>query len=173
MAKYYTTEWSNRIAYDAIQVHGGNGFMREYPVERLYRDARITNIYEGTSQIQIIWAISRLVRGDMDELLQKLADQPVADPELNALADQARAAFQTFTEVIAFLQDKDTDYREWVAKHVVDIAIDTYLSFLLIQQAGKWDYKRSVANKFVRDSMPRIAMNRAYAFSAQPLPAAT
>ena len=173
MAKYYTTEWSNRIAYDAIQVHGGNGFMREYPVERLYRDARITNIYEGTSQIQIIWAISRLVRGDMDELLQKLADQPVADPELNALADQARAAFQTFKEVIAFLQDKDTDYREWVAKHVVDIAIDTYLSFLLIQQAGKWDYKRAVANKFVRDSMPRIAMNRAYAFSAQPLPAAT
>ena len=173
MAKYYTTEWSNRIAYDAIQIHGGNGFMREYPVERLYRDARITNIYEGTSQIQIIWAISRLVRGDMDELLQKLADQPVADPELNALADQARAAFQTFKEVIAFLQDKDTDYREWVAKHVVDIAIDTYLSFLLIQQAGKWDYKRAVANKFVRDSMPRIAMNRAYAFSAQPLPAAT
>lgn len=48
MAKYYTTEWSNRITYDAIQYHGGNGFMREYPVERLYRDARITNIYEGT-----------------------------------------------------------------------------------------------------------------------------
>ena len=173
MAKYYTTEWSNRIAYDAIQIHGGNGFMREYPVERLYRDARITNIYEGTSQIQIIWAISRLVRGDMDELLQKLADQPVADPELNALADQARAAFQTFKEVIAFLQDKDTDYREWVAKHVVDIAIDTYLSFLLIQQAGKWDYKRAVANKFVRDSMPRSAMLRVYAFSARPLHAAT
>ncbi len=169
MAKYYITEWSNRIAYDAIQIHGGNGFMREYPVERLYRDARITNIYEGTSQIQIIWAISRLVRGDMDELLQKLADRPVADAELNALADQSRAALKTLKEVIAFLQTKDTDYREWVAKHAVDIAIDTYLSFLLIQQAELWDYKRTVARKFVNDSMPRVAMNRAYVFNAQPV----
>lgn len=168
MVKYYTTEWANRIAYDAIQIHGGNGFMREYPVERLYRDARITNIYEGTSQIQIIWAISRLVRGDMDELLQGLADRPVADQALGLLADQARQAQATLREVIRFLQDKDTDYREWVAKNVVDIAIDTYVAFLLLRQAELWDHKREVARKFVSDMMPRVAMNRAYVMSAQP-----
>lgn len=169
MAKYYTTEWSNRITYDAIQIHGGNGFMREYPVERLYRDARITNIYEGTSQIQIIWAISRLVRGDMDELLQGLADRKVTDPELVPLAEQARQALATLKEVTTFLQDKDTDYREWVAKHVVDIAIDTYIALLLLPQAEQWDHKRMVVKKFVGDMMPRVAMNREYVFNAQPV----
>ena len=173
MAKYYTTEWSNRIAYDAIQMHGGNGFMREYPVERLYRDARITNIYEGTSQIQIIWAISRLVRGDMTELLQKLADRPVADPELNALADKGRKALVTLKEVLAFLQTKDTEYREWVAKNVVDMAIDVYLTFLLIQQAELWDHKRKIVKQFVADMGPRVAMNHAYAIAAEPALAKT
>lgn len=172
MAKYYTTEWANRIAYDAIQVHGGNGFMREYPVERLYRDARITNIYEGTSQIQIIWAISRLVRGDMTELLEKLAARPVADAELNALADKSRKALATLKEVIAFLQTKDVEYREWVAKNVVDIALDTYISLLLIQQAELWDHKRMIVKQFVADMMPRVAMNREYALTTDPALAA-
>lgn len=169
IAKYYTTEWSNRITYDAIQIHGGNGFMREYPVERLYRDARITNIYEGTSQIQIIWGITRLVRGDLDEMLQKLADRPVSDPELAPLAAQARAALATLKEVITFLQGQSTDYREWVAKHAVDIAIDVYVSLSLLAQAEKWDHKRMVVKKFVADMMPRVAMNRAYVMEAQPV----
>lgn len=168
MAKYYTTEMSNRITYDAIQIHGGNGFMREYPVERLYRDARITNIYEGTSQIQIIWAISRLVRGDMDDLLGGLAARTVTDPELAPLAEQARKALAVLKEVTTFLQGKDTDYREWVAKHVVDIAIDTYVSLLLLPQAEKWDHKRKVARIFVGEMMPRVMMNRDYVLNAQP-----
>ena len=173
IAKYYTTEWSNRITYDAIQIHGGNGFMREYPVERLYRDARITNIYEGTSQIQIIWGITRLVRGDLDEMLQKLADRPVTDSELAPLAAQARAALATLKEVVAFLQGKTPDYREWVAKNAVDIAIDTYVALLLLEQAEKWDHKRMVVKKFVADMMPRVAMNRAYVLNAEPVLAAT
>jgi alkylation response protein AidB-like acyl-CoA dehydrogenase len=169
IAKYYTTEWSNRITYDAIQIHGGNGFMREYPVERLYRDARITNIYEGTSQIQIIWGITRLVRGDLDDMLQKLADRPVTDPELAPLAEQARAALATLKEVVTFLQGKSTEYREWVAKNAVDIAIDVYVALLLVEQAEKWDHKRMVVKKFVADMMPRVTMNRAYVMNAEPV----
>ena len=169
IAKYYTTEWSNRITYDAIQIHGGNGFMREYPVERLYRDARITNIYEGTSQIQIIWGITRLVRGDLDEMLQKLADRPVTDPELAPLAEQARAALATLKEVVTFLQGKSTEYREWVAKNAVDIAIDVYVALLLLEQAEKWDHKRMVVKKFVADMIPRVTMNRAYVMNAEPV----
>jgi alkylation response protein AidB-like acyl-CoA dehydrogenase len=173
IAKYYTTEWSNRITYDAIQIHGGNGFMREYPVERLYRDARITNIYEGTSQIQIIWGITRLVRGDLDDMLQKLANRPVTDLELAPLAEQARAALATLKEVVTFLQGKSTEYREWVAKNAVDIAIDVYVSLLLLEQAEKWDHKRMVVKKFVADMMPRVTMNRAYVMNAEPVLATT
>lgn len=173
MVKYFTTELSNKMAYDAIQIHGGNGFMREYPVERLYRDARITNIYEGTSQIQINWAIARIVRGDLDDLLDTLAARPVRDPELAQLAEQARQGLASLKEAVTFLQDKDTDYREWVARHAVDMALDVYLSLLLIQQAERWDAKRMVARKFVADALPRIAMNLAYVRNATPLLAAT
>ena len=52
MCKYFTAEMSNRVAYKAVQIHGGYGYIKDYPVERMYRDARITTLYEGTSQIQ-------------------------------------------------------------------------------------------------------------------------
>ncbi len=52
MAKYYAAEIANEVAYKALQLHGGYGFMKDYPIERMYRDARITSIYEGTSQVQ-------------------------------------------------------------------------------------------------------------------------
>jgi alkylation response protein AidB-like acyl-CoA dehydrogenase len=167
IVKYYTAEMSNRITYDAIQIHGGNGFMREYPVERLYRDARITNIYEGTSQIQINWAISRIVRGDMDDLLREASARDFADPELNMLAQKARQGMAMLGEAVAFLQGKDNDYREWVAKHVVDMAVDVYISFLLLRQAEQWEYKRAVARKFIADMLPRCAMNRDYAVGSE------
>jgi len=168
IAKYYATEMANRMAYDAIQIHGGNGFMREYPVERLYRDARITNIYEGTSQIQINWAISRLVRGDLDDLLTGLAEQDYG-PNLEELAARARQGFETLKEVQTFLHDKDVEYREWVAKFVVDMAIDVYVSFLFLAQARKWEHKRKIARKFISDMVPRCALNREYALSGEPM----
>ncbi|MFH0908992.1 MAG: acyl-CoA dehydrogenase family protein [bacterium] len=167
MVKYYATELANRIAYDAIQIHGGNGFMREYPVERLYRDARITNIYEGTSQIQLIWAISRIVRGDMDELIQDISAKPFVEPELQGLAAKASQCRAMFGEVVAFLREKEPDYREWVARNVVDMAVDVYASYLLLRQAEKWDYKRAIARKFVNDALPRCTMNRDYAMNAE------
>ena len=60
MAKLFASESANKIAFDALQIHGGNGYVREFPVERYYRDARITEIYEGTSEIQRV-VISREV----------------------------------------------------------------------------------------------------------------
>jgi hypothetical protein len=75
--------------------------------------------------------------------------------------------------VVAFLQGKTPDYREWVAKNAVDIAIDTYVALLLLEQAEKWDHKRMVVKKFVADMMPRVAMNRAYVLNAEPVLAAT
>jgi alkylation response protein AidB-like acyl-CoA dehydrogenase len=169
MCKYYATETANKMAYDAIQIHGGNGFMREYPVERLYRDARITNIYEGTSQIQVIWAIARIVRGDLNDLFDGFAARKSDNADLEALAGQTREALAQLKETAEFLKDKDTDYREWVAPHVVDMAIDIYVAFLFLEQAEKWDYKKKVARKFIRDMMPRVAMNKANAFTAEPV----
>jgi alkylation response protein AidB-like acyl-CoA dehydrogenase len=162
ISKYYSTELCNKITYDAIQVHGGNGYTTEYPVERLYRDARITNIYEGTSQIQIIWALPRLLRGDVDEILQNYAGKTYADPDVAALHQKAKALHALYTEAVAALKDRDQNYREYVAPHFVDMFIDVFVSYLLADQAAKWDYKKNIARKFISDSLPRTRMNLSF-----------
>ncbi len=169
MTKYYATELCNKIAYDSIQIHGGNGFMREYPVERLYRDARITNIYEGTSQIQINWSALRILKGELNAFFDEMAAHPFSDPDLLPMVEKARAARATLAEVIAALNEKETEHRDWAAPHLVDIAIDVMVSFLFLQQAEKWDYKKKVARKFIADMGPRVAMNREYAMTVEPM----
>ena len=71
LVKYYATEMGNRVCYKAMQVHGGVGYMREFNVERHYRDIRVTNIYEGTSQLQIVAAIGKLLGRALDPLLDE------------------------------------------------------------------------------------------------------
>lgn len=168
IAKYFTTETANRVCYQAIAVLGGNGYMREYTVERLFRDARITNIYEGTSQIQVAWAISRLVRGDLNELLDEYAAREYADEELQALQEKVKGAQAMLAESLEFLKDKDSERRELVAEEATDIFIDVFVSYIFIKQAEKWDYKRAVAKRFVADMLPRVAMNRDYVISKEP-----
>ena len=64
------SEYANQNAYDSIQIHGGSGFMKDYPCERLYRDARIMNIYEGTSQLQVVAAINAVTKGTFLEQIK-------------------------------------------------------------------------------------------------------
>src|SRR5512135_1537667 len=73
LTKYYATEMGNRVCYQAMQVHGGVGYMREFNVERHYRDIRVTNIYEGTSQLQIVVATGKLLGHALDDLIGEWA----------------------------------------------------------------------------------------------------
>lgn len=167
IAKYFTTETANKICYEAIAVLGGNGYMREYAVERLFRDARITNIYEGTSQIQVAWAISRLVRGDLNELLDEYAAATYADSELSELQEKVKTAHAILGESLRFLADKDNEKRELVAQEATDMFIDVLVSYIFIKQAEKWEYKRSVARRFVSDMLPRVKMNSEHVVSKE------
>ena len=81
MIKLFASEYCNQITYDAIQIHGGTGYMKDFPVERLYRDARITTIYEGTSQLQVVAAIKGVGNGAYLKLMQEYASRPI-HPEL-------------------------------------------------------------------------------------------
>ncbi|OQW96322.1 MAG: hypothetical protein BWK77_05295 [Verrucomicrobia bacterium A1] len=167
IAKYYTTEIANRICYDSLQIHGGNGFMQEYPIERLYRDVRITNIYEGTSQIQVNWAVSRLVRGDVDDVMDGLVKHVFADADLARLQGEILKSFEVYKSVIAWLKDKEVSFRELVGPNVTDMFVEIYAAFLLLRHAEKWEYKRKVAARFIRQLGPRVAMNRDLALNAQ------
>ena len=75
ISKAYSTEIANEVAYDGIQIHGGTGFMKEFNAERHYRDARITNIYEGTTQLQVVAAIGGVVNGTAMEKIHEYEDQ--------------------------------------------------------------------------------------------------
>lgn len=166
MAKYYAAEMSIKIASDALQVHGGSGYMKDYPIERLFRDARITNIYEGTSQIQVEWAISRILRGNLDDALDKFATKNYSDDSLNSLASEAMNAYQSLKEAIKYVNEKkDTDYRNLIARRIVDMTIDIYIAYLFLNQAEKSERKKTVAQKFIHDMLPRVAMNREYVIS--------
>ena len=80
-----------------------------------------------------------------------------------------REAVQSLKEVVSHLKEADKDLREWVARHLVDIAIDTYVSFLFLDQAEKWDHKKTIAKKFIHDMGPRVEMNKRYAMTLEPM----
>ncbi len=159
MVKYYTSELCNMVTSTAIQVHGGNGFMKDYPVERLFRDARITNIYEGTSQIQVDWAVVRLVRGELTAILEPYAGRVWEDIELAELAERLHDSRPLLDQATACLKQRGPEYRDLMARRVVDMALDHYVGWLLLAQAEKWRYKRKVVRRFLADALPRLRMN--------------
>ncbi|MBN1652947.1 MAG: acyl-CoA dehydrogenase family protein [Deltaproteobacteria bacterium] len=173
LAKYYAAEVSIAVTNNAVQIHGGSGYTREYPVERYLRDARITSIYEGTSQIQVDWAIVRILRGGMEELLQELSKQELTDPALLPLLEKAKEGHRLLNEAIAYVNSQEPEYWDLVARKIVDMAIDVYISYEFLRQAekaaNKLEIKAKVARRFVNIMLPRVEMNRRYAMNGQVL----
>jgi len=167
LAKYYAAEVSIRVANDAIQVHGGVGFTREYPVERYLRDARITSIYEGTSQIQVVWAIVRILRNGLEETFDELARQPITNGALEPLLEKTKEAHEQLNRAIAFVNDQEPEYWDLVARPVVDMACDVFIAYEFIHQAekagDKFPEKALVARRFINLMLPRVEMNAKYA----------
>ena len=135
MSKYFCSEMSNRVAYDSIQVLGGSGYMRDYAVERHARDARITTIYEGTSQLQIVAAVRGVCSGACEKYLADLSQQNY-DPELkDLLAKLAEGTTQLLT-AITFVKQQGTDYMDLYGRALVDIAINLIVGYFFCDQAS-------------------------------------
>jgi len=162
MSKYYASELSVKASYDAQQVHAGSGYMREYPVERLYRDARITTIYEGTTQLQVVAAVGGVMAGNLQQPFDDWKAK--AYPEsLRPLADKLGVAQQRLDECVAYVKEKaDREYTDFYARKLVDVAMETYIGYLLLDQAEAGEHKATVAAMFINDLMPRLEMNAAY-----------
>jgi alkylation response protein AidB-like acyl-CoA dehydrogenase len=135
MSKYHCSEMCNRVAYDSIQVLGGSGYMRDYACERHARDARITTIYEGTSQLQVIAAVRGVCSGTAEKYLAVLAGLEY-DPQLgNLLAKLAEGTGQ-LNAAIEFTKAQGNDYMDLYGRALVDVAIDLINGYLLCGQAG-------------------------------------
>ncbi|MCK4752275.1 MAG: acyl-CoA dehydrogenase family protein [Planctomycetes bacterium] len=135
MSKYYCSEMSNTVAYDSIQVLGGSGYMQDYPCERHARDARITTIYEGTSQLQVVAAVRGVRGGSAEKYIAELAQQDY-DPKLKDLLEKLTEGTEQLKKSIAFIKEQGNEYMDLYGRALVDIAISLINGYLFCGQAS-------------------------------------
>ena len=135
LTKGMGSEFCNQNAYDCIQVHGGSGFMKDYACERIYRDARITSIYEGTTQLQVVAAIGNVTKGVYADQMAEYAAVVVSEAmkplqaRVNALADQYR-------EIVAKIDTTNKQYFDLQARRLVETAGHVIMAYLLVNDAS-------------------------------------
>jgi 3-(methylthio)propanoyl-CoA dehydrogenase len=153
LVKGMSSEYCNQNAYDAIQIHGGSGFMKDYPVERIYRDARITSIYEGTTQLQVVAAIRGVTTGGYLAQIREYEKTPIK-PELEQYRRVLIGLTEEFDEATEkVVATKDNEYIDFQARRLVEMAAHIIMSYLLILDANRdMDYFKSakVFNKIAR-----------------------
>lgn len=139
LAKGMSSEYCNQNAYDCIQVHGGSGFMKDYACERLYRDARITSIYEGTTQLQVVAAIRHVTTGTYRSLIESYAAREVK-PELQAVKDRLATLVEKYEAAVAAVSAVDNaQYADLMARRLVEMAGNLVMSYLLLDDANRND----------------------------------
>lgn len=137
MVKLISSEWCNRIAYDAVQIHGGAGFIRDFPVERLYRDARITSIYEGTSQLQVVAAIRGVITGGYLTQIREYEKAPVR-PEMEHLKKELVSLTNEYEKIVAqVIAAGNNELTDFHARRLVEMAANIIMGYLLLHDAQR------------------------------------
>ncbi|MDR3219836.1 MAG: acyl-CoA dehydrogenase family protein [Dysgonamonadaceae bacterium] len=137
LGKAMNTEYANQNTYDCIQIHGGSGFMKDYPCERYYRDARITNIYEGTTQLQVVAAIRHVLTGTYLSQM-KVYQEEQLNPELDGLKTRLAKLVEIYEQLVPKVADtKDNEYIDFQARRLVESAGHIVLSYLLLLDANR------------------------------------
>ncbi len=151
LAKGMGSEYANQNAYDCIQIHGGSGFMKDYACERIYRDARITSIYEGTTQLQVVAAIRYVTNGAFLNQIREYEKVEVA-PELEGLKNRLKDMADKYSAAVAQVtEEKDQEFLDFCARRLVEMASHLIMSHLLLQDATKnSELFAASANVYVR-----------------------
>lgn len=158
LAKYYCSEMSLNVTSTAMQVLGGSGYMRDYPIERYFRDARITTIYEGTSQMQVLSAFRAILGGTLAKYLDELssAEFPKNARPLEKRLVRHRLLLARCIEHLNMINDNQL--MEIAARPLVDMACSILIGYLLLHQARTSRRKMAVARFFITETEPLIAM---------------
>jgi alkylation response protein AidB-like acyl-CoA dehydrogenase len=170
MIKYCATEMGNRVCSQAMQVHGGVGYMREFNIERLFRDVRITNIYEGTSQLQVVAAIGKLLNRSLDPLL---AEWAAAEYPADMATEQAILADLTdqFERAVGALKAvPERDRVDYYAVDLVELAIWVASGWLLLRDTTALDAKKPVARAYVASIAPKVRAAAGVVLGSSPIP---
>ena len=168
LVKLFASEYANSLAYDAIQVHGGSGFMKDYACERLYRDARILNIYEGTSQLQVVAAINAVTKGTFmeqiaryEELTYSEAMQPIVE-QMKALRTRVEAMVAHVEEV----SKQAPQFKDFHARRLVESVGHIIITLLLAQQATEVEEYASDAKVYAKLAEAYVVGAEAYVMNS-------
>jgi hypothetical protein len=189
MSKYYGAEGCISVAQDTIQVLGGSGYIKDYPAERYLRDARITSLYEGTSQLQVVAAIGGIKSGVFASYVETFEQKSYSDAKLEELKSALIKDRAELTSAIDFAKTQSGAYNDLVARKLVDAATAILIGHYFLGQAELCcsrggDRKKKVAELFITGNAPMIVMNSAkvkqgsmqvlsdYELLAGPVPAA-
>jgi hypothetical protein len=165
MSKYFASEMCVKVSNDALQVLGGSGYMQDYPVERYLRDARITTIYEGTSQLQVVAAVRGVCAGAFDRYATECEQHEYKDEELKVLRQKLLDLREKVTEAIAFIKKQGGDYMDLHGRRLVDAAGVVVMGHLLLRQAEDSDRKRKVVGRYLYLNLPKAYTNLELALS--------
>ena len=150
LGKGMGSEFANQNAYDCIQIHGGSGFMKDYACERIYRDSRITSIYEGTTQLQVVAAIRYVTTGAYLARIQEYENMPVA-PELEGLQNRLKSMTSKYAACVTQITEaKDQELLDFCARRLVEMAAHIIMGHLMVQDASKSDLFSESAQVYVR-----------------------
>ena len=138
MLKLFASEYANQVAYDSIQVHGGSGFMKEYKCERLYRDARILSIYEGTSQLQVVAAIRFIGNGAYLKRIEEYEAMPL-DESLMPLRSRIDKMKESYLKIVETADKFGTtsEAYDFLARRMVEAMGHLIMSHLLLQDCNR------------------------------------
>ena len=170
LAKGINSEYANQTAYDAISIHGGSGFIMEYKSQRLYRDARIFSIYEGTTQLQVVAAVRYITNGTYLSIMKEMLEDELACDCMKALRDRVARLVRLYQEAVEKVNaGENQDVHDFLARRLYNMTADIIGSLLLIEDAAKAPelFKKS-ANVFVRMAEEEVIGSAAYIKAFNP-----
>ena len=165
LAKMFASEYANEVAYDSIQIHGGSGYMKDYACERLYRDARIMNIYEGTTQLQVVAAINHVTKGTYLEQIMRYEEnaRTEATEAMGAQLVELRKVYEQVVERVESIDKETNGYKEFHSRRLVEIAGYIIMSHIMLRQAAECEAEYLNPTKiFVKYAAKKVAEAAAY-----------
>ena len=166
LLKLFSSEYANQIAYDAIQVLAGSGYMKDYPVERYYRDARIANIYEGTSQLQVVAAIRHVTTGTFLAKIKEYEAEGVYPKDMETVHKQLVALRHDYEACVDRVTAGDNEQVDFHARRLVEIAGHIIITHILLRQATEVDDYRNSAQVYSKLAFGKVHEAKAYIFNS-------
>lgn len=169
LAKGMNSEYCNQNTYDAIQIHGGSGFMMDYPIQRYYRDARITSIYEGTTQLQVVAAIRYVTNGSYLAQAREFEQAEVSEA-MKPLVARAKAMANKLEEATTRVKEAgDAAFHDICARHLVEMAADVIMLHLLIHNAtANAELFEKSARVYANFSEAEVAKHHTFVMNLRP-----